>query len=113
MKPIPDPSPATQNPTESNPAPAAETTQPGASPEGLLVVRLATSAEEAELATQLDERHYLGADRPVGDHRRQVITRAGQRIAILAWGPASYALKDATAGLAGMLIAPFPKSLNG
>lgn len=94
MKPIPDPFTATQNHPESSSTPAAETPEPGASPEGLLVVRLSTSAEEAELAALLDERHYLGADRPVGDHLRQVITRAGQRIAILAWGPACYALKD-------------------
>ena len=94
MKPIPDPFPATQNHPESSPTPTAQAPEPGALTEGILAVRLATSTEEAELAAQLDERHYLGADRPVGDHLRQVITRAGQRIAILAWGPASYALKD-------------------
>jgi hypothetical protein len=63
-------------------------------PDGLIAVRVAEPAEEPELAAQLDESHYLGADRPVGDHLRQVVTRAGRRVAILAWGPACYALKD-------------------
>ena len=57
-------------------------------------MRLALETEESELAGLLDKSHYLGADRPVGDHLRQVVTRAGRRVAILAWGPASYALKD-------------------
>lgn len=63
-------------------------------PEGLIEVRLAAPAEEEELAGLLAEGHYLGADRPVGEHLRQVVTRAGRRVAILAWGPACYALKD-------------------
>lgn len=69
----------------------AETSPPA---DGVIDVRLAGPGEEAELAGLLDEGHYLGADRPVGDHLRQVVTRAGRRVAILAWGPACYALKD-------------------
>jgi len=38
--------------------------------------------------------HYLGATRPVGDFLRQAVVRNGEWIALLAWGPACYALKD-------------------
>lgn len=62
--------------------------------DSLIEVRVAAPAEAAELAALLNEGHYLGADHPVGDHLRQVVTRAGRRVAVLAWGPACYALKD-------------------
>jgi hypothetical protein len=42
----------------------------------------------------LNDRHYLGAGRPVGDSLRQVVQRNGQPVALLVWGPACYALKD-------------------
>jgi hypothetical protein len=59
-----------------------------------LRVELADATHEQELCELLAEKHYLGADRPVGDHLRQVVTRAGRLVAILTWGPACYALKD-------------------
>lgn len=43
---------------------------------------------------QLAERHYLKAGRSVGDYLRQVVKVRGQPVALLAWGPACYALKD-------------------
>lgn len=43
---------------------------------------------------QMAERHYLGAGRPVGDYLRQLVTVRGRPAALLAWGPACYALKD-------------------
>ncbi len=43
---------------------------------------------------KLDDHHYLGAGRSVGDYLRQVVERDGQPVALLVWGPACYALKD-------------------
>jgi len=94
MRTSPEPFPALQTPPAPGVAPSGEDEPAGPPSAGLLEVSLAGPAEEAELAALLDEGHYLGADRPVGDHLRQVVTRAGRRVAILAWGPASYALKD-------------------
>ena len=50
--------------------------------------------EVAWFDQRLAERHYLKAGRPVGDYLRQVVKRRGQPVALLAWGPACYALKD-------------------
>ncbi len=38
--------------------------------------------------------HYLGAAKPTGDFLRQAVVRNGEWVALLAWGPACYALKD-------------------
>ena len=38
--------------------------------------------------------HYLGSARPAGDFLRQAVVCDGEWVAILAWGPACYALKD-------------------
>jgi hypothetical protein len=38
--------------------------------------------------------HYLGSTRPIGDFLRQAVVRNGEWVALLAWGPACYALKD-------------------
>lgn len=67
-----------------------ETTERG----GAVTVRVAAAAEMAWFDTQLAERHYLGAGRPVGDYLRQIVTVRGQGAALLVWGPACYALKD-------------------
>lgn len=88
------PCPVSQTASASPAWPDLEAEEAGGPRYGLIAVRLATPDEEPELAALLDEGHYLGADRPVGDHLRQVVTRAGRRVAILAWGPACYALKD-------------------
>ena len=88
------PFPASSTTTKSRVTPAIEEGRVDSPADGLIEVRLATAEEEAELAALLEEGHYLGADRPVGDHLRQVVTRAGRRVAVLAWGPACYALKD-------------------
>ena len=42
----------------------------------------------------LNDQHYLGAGRAVGDYLRQVVKQNGQPVALLVWGPACYALKD-------------------
>ena len=57
-------------------------------------VRVATAAEHEWFDAQLHDRHYLGAGHPVGDYLRQIVERGGQAVALLAWGPACYALKD-------------------
>ncbi|MCC5021716.1 MAG: DUF4338 domain-containing protein [Candidatus Synoicihabitans palmerolidicus] len=58
-------------------------------------VRMATAAEQEWFDAQLHERHYLGSGHPVGDYLRQIVERGGAGgVALLAWGPACYALKD-------------------
>src|SRR5580704_3131037 len=61
---------------------------------GALVVRLARPEEKKWFDEQLGQHHYLGAGRAVGDYLRQVVEQEGQAVALLAWGPACYALKD-------------------
>jgi len=58
-------------------------------------VRLALSrTESAWFDAQLDALHELRSTPTVGDFLRQVVERAGHPVALLAWGPACYALKD-------------------
>ena len=38
--------------------------------------------------------HYLGSAKPTGDFLRQAVICEGEWVAILAWGPACYALRD-------------------
>ena len=64
----------------------------GAAPK--LDVRVATEPEIPWFDQQLDQHHYLGAGRPVGDYLRQIVVCQGQPVALLVWGPACYALKD-------------------
>jgi hypothetical protein len=62
---------------------------------GELEVRVVTAAEEiAWFDQQLATSHYLGAGRSVGDYLRQVVKVRGHPVALLAWGPSCYALKD-------------------
>ena len=63
-------------------------------PAGVMAVHIAQEDEAKWFDEQLAERHYLGSGRPVGDYLRQVVTRDGQPVALLVWGPACYALKD-------------------
>ena len=59
-----------------------------------LHVQLVTAAEQARFEELLAQQHYLGATPPVGDFLRQVVTRQGQWVALLVWGPAALKLKD-------------------
>lgn len=59
-----------------------------------LIVREARPDERDWFDGRLSEHHYLGAGQPVGDYLRQVVERGGRPVALLAWGPACYALKD-------------------
>ena len=51
-------------------------------------------ADQARFDQQLTEKHYLGTAPPMGDFLRQVVTRDGQWLALLVWGPAALKLKD-------------------
>lgn len=59
-----------------------------------LRVRVAGEQETEWFDAQLGQHHYLGAGRSVGDYLRQIVELNGQRVALLVWGPACYALKD-------------------
>jgi hypothetical protein len=68
---------------------------PSTDAKSLPVVRvLSTPEERAWFDAQLEDSHDLGASRPVGDFLRQVVEIGSQPVALLAWGPACYALKD-------------------
>jgi hypothetical protein len=61
----------------------------------VLSVRLPTTeADFVWFDAQLAQGHALGAGRPVGDYLRQIVEADGHPVALLAWGPACYALKD-------------------
>lgn len=59
-----------------------------------LSARVVTDTERAWFDEQLRLRHYLGAGCLVGDYLRQVVSAGMEPVALLAWGPACYALKD-------------------
>jgi hypothetical protein len=63
-------------------------------PEPVVEVLVVAPAEAAWFDQQLAEHHYLGAGRSVGDYLRQQVKVRGRVVALLAWGPACYALKD-------------------
>ena len=62
-------------------------------PSGLQVC-VVSRAEQARFDALLTQKHYLGATPSVGDFLRQVVTRDGQWVALLVWGPAALKLKD-------------------
>lgn len=62
--------------------------------EKLDVLMIRGKREEARFDTLLDAEHYLGAADRVGDFMRQVVVRDGEWVALLAWAPACYAIKD-------------------
>jgi len=59
-----------------------------------LDVWVATAKDAEWFDQQLEEHHYLGTGRAVGDYLRQVVALDGKPVALLVWGPACYALKD-------------------
>ncbi len=61
---------------------------------GLISVRIPLEEEIGWFDQLLDDKHYLGAGRPVGDYLRQVVEVDAKPVALLVWGPACYALKD-------------------
>lgn len=59
-----------------------------------LRIEVVGSSEAKRFDALLKAQHYLGEGRSVGDYLRQVAIENGQWVALLAWGPACYALKD-------------------
>jgi len=59
-----------------------------------LEVGVASAEQISWFDQQLEQNHYLGAGQAVGDYLRQVVTLGREPVALLAWGPACYALKD-------------------
>lgn len=60
-----------------------------------LYARSILAEEIKRFDLQLQEHHYLGKADRIGDFLRQVVVdQRGDWIALLAWGPACYALKD-------------------
>jgi hypothetical protein len=57
-------------------------------------VRVATTQDIQGFDQKMDELHYLGAGRPVGDYLRQIVELDHKPVALLVWGPACYSLKD-------------------
>lgn len=77
-------------PTRLSPA----TGQPAATRLPELQAHLVTAAEQPRFDALLAQQHPLGGTPPVGDFLRQAITRDGQWVALLVWGPAALKLKD-------------------
>jgi len=60
-----------------------------------LHVELCPPGQLKHFEATMDASHYLKAPHPVGDYLRQVVrTAKGEIVALLEWGPASYALKE-------------------
>jgi len=60
-----------------------------------LNVRVVSSPKQRQwFDQQLDVSHDLGSSPSIGDFLRQIVELNGQPVALLAWGPACYALKD-------------------
>lgn len=58
-------------------------------------IHVVTDPEDVKRFDQfLEDEHYLGRTRPVGDFLRQVALFDGAWVGLLAWGAASYRLKD-------------------
>ena len=66
-----------------------------------MVIRVPSAEELPWFDGILADHHYLGAGRPVGDYLRQVVDLDRKAVALLVWGPAFYALKDAICGFPG------------
>jgi hypothetical protein len=78
------------NPVQATTNPAAE----GPADAPAVEVEVVRPDGTAWFDEQLTQRHPLKAGRPVGDYLRQVVKVRGRPAALLAWGPACYALKD-------------------
>lgn len=74
----------------------ASTADRGANANGgnRLTVRVIEAKEQKRFDELLDDKHYLGQTRSVGDFLRQVVERDGKWIALLVWGPACLHIKD-------------------
>lgn len=55
---------------------------------------LVPKAEHKRFDELMGDLHYLGSAKPTGDFLRQAVVCDGEWVALLAWGPACYALRD-------------------
>ncbi len=62
--------------------------------DGKLHIRIATAEDEAWCKETLARHHYLGEADRIGDFMTQIVHWNGEAVALLVWGPASYALRD-------------------
>lgn len=60
---------------------------------GTLRIRVAEPSEHEEFDRILTEKHERGAPRPVGPHLRTWAEIDGERVALMVWGPACYAIR--------------------
>lgn len=70
------------------------TANEGLCPAAALRIESVEAAEIGRFDALMKAHHYLEEGRPVGDYLRQVAIVDGRWVALLAWGPACYALKD-------------------
>ena len=61
---------------------------------GALETIIVPKADHQLFDESMGDLHYLGSAKPTGDFLRQAVVRDGDWVALLAWGPACYALKD-------------------
>ena len=66
----------------------------GKSGDGKLHIRIATAEDQAWCKETLARHHYLGEADRIGDFMTQIACWNGEAVALLVWGPASYALRD-------------------
>lgn len=59
-----------------------------------LHIRIATAEDQAWCKETLAQHHYLGEADRIGDFMTQIAYWNGEAVALLVWGPASYALRD-------------------
>lgn len=71
-----------------------EATCEDSKPTGIVVRVIQAEEEKAWFEGQLKSHHDLGDTQPIGDFLRQVVELDGKPVALLAWGPACYALRD-------------------
>lgn len=59
-----------------------------------LKIKLVEPFDQARFDALLKDKHYIGEAKPAGDFLRQVALLDGEWVGLLAWGPASYRLRD-------------------
>ena len=59
-----------------------------------LEIQVVEPCDQAHFDALLKDKHYIGEAKPTGDFLRQVALLDGKWVGLLAWGPASYRLRD-------------------
>lgn len=74
--------------------PASKNNSRSGIPARKIKIKVVKPEEHERFDSLCGDLHYLGATRPIGHFLRQVAVVDGNWIALLAWGPACYSLKD-------------------